>query len=165
MNQFKIFPFTSSFLRISPALIDTLRKNGIVSVSLRLLSFMVTFNALLRNRVELEIGKILRKKENGFRKNLSTTSKIYTLYRFLEDVRTKLREATILFVDFSKAFDSIHREKMEQILLAKAFPTTPQKTVTVIMMLYKNSSLCLHPVSRQLSIGYRSYRSQTWPIR
>ena len=39
---------------------------------------------------------------------------------------------TIVFVDFSKAFDSIHREEMEQILLAYDLP---KETVTAIMML------------------------------
>ncbi len=31
-------------------------------------------------------------------------------------------QATLLFVDFTKAFDSIHRGKMEQILLAYGLP-------------------------------------------
>ena len=33
-------------------------------------------------------------------------------------VQKKPLEATILFVDFAKAFESLHRGKMEQILLA-----------------------------------------------
>ena len=36
----------------------------------------------------------------------------------LEVVRAKNLEVTPLFVDFAKAFDSIYRGKMEQILLA-----------------------------------------------
>ena len=40
----------------------------------------------------------------------------------------------MLFVDFSKAFDFIHRGKMEQILLAYGLP---KETVAAIMMLYK----------------------------
>ena len=43
-----------------------------------------------------------------------------------------------LFVEFSKAFDSIHRGKMEQILLAYGLP---KETVAVIMMLYKNTKV------------------------
>ena len=39
------------------------------------------------------------------------TSQILTIRRILEGVRTKNQETTILFVDFSRAFDSIqHRE-------------------------------------------------------
>ena len=55
---------------------------------------------------------------NGFRRNRSTTSQILTIRRILESVRAKNLEVTILFVDFTKAFESIHRGKMEQILLA-----------------------------------------------
>ena len=44
-------------------------------------------------------------------------------------------EVTIIFVDFSNAFDSIHRGKMEQILLAYDLP---KETVTAMMILYKN---------------------------
>ena len=46
--------------------------------------------------------------------------------------------STILVVDFSKAFDSIHRGKMEQILLAYGLP---KETVATIMMLYKNTKV------------------------
>ena len=46
--------------------------------------------------------------------------------------------ATLLFADFSKAFDSIHRGKMEQTLLAYGLP---KETVAAIMMLYKNTKV------------------------
>ena len=76
------------------------------------------YNALLRNRIESKIDNILRKNQNGFRRNRSTTSQILTIRRILEGVRAKNLQATLLFVDFTKAFDSIHRGKMELILLA-----------------------------------------------
>ena len=41
--------------------------------------------------------------------------KILTIRRILEGVRAKNLQATLLFVDFTKAFDSIHSGKMEQI--------------------------------------------------
>ena len=75
------------------------------------------YNALLRNRIEPQIDNILRKNQNVFRRNRSTTSEILTIRRILKGVRAKNLQVTILFVDFSKAFDSIHRGKMEQILL------------------------------------------------
>ncbi len=59
-----------------------------------------------------------------------------TIRRILEGVRAKNLEATILFADFSKAFDSIHRRKMEQILLAYGIL---KETVATIMALYKNT--------------------------
>ena len=53
-------------------------------------------------------------------------------------MRKKNLEATILFVDFAKAFYSIHRGKMEQILLAYGLP---KETVAAIMMLYRNTTV------------------------
>ena len=78
---------------------------------------------------------IFRKNQNGFRRNRSTTSQILTIRRILEGVRAKNLLATLLFVDFTKAFDSIHRGKMEQILLAYGLP---KETVAEITILYRN---------------------------
>ena len=44
--------------------------------------------------------------------------------------------ATLLFVDFSKAFNSVHRGKMEKIILAYGIP---KEIVTAIMILYRNT--------------------------
>ena len=54
--------------------------------------------------------------------NRSTTSQILTIRRILEGVRAKNVQATLIFVDFTKAFDSIQRVKMAQILLAYGIP-------------------------------------------
>ena len=47
-------------------------------------------------------------------------------------------QATVLFVDFTQAFDSIHRGKMEQILQAYGIP---KETVAAIMILYRNTKV------------------------
>ena len=47
------------------------------------------YDALLRNRIEPKIDNILRKNQNGFRRNRSTTSQISTIRRILEGVRAK----------------------------------------------------------------------------
>ena len=96
------------------------------------------YNALQRNHIEPKIDNILRKNQNGFRRNRSTTSQILTIRRILKGVRAKNIQATILFVDFTKAFDSIHREKMEQILLTYGIP---KETVAAIMILYRNTKV------------------------
>ena len=96
------------------------------------------YNALLRNRIEPKIDNILRKNQNGFRRNRSTTSQILTIRRILEGVRAKNLQATLIFVDFTKAFDSIHRGKMEQILRAYGIP---KETVAAIMILYRNTKV------------------------
>ena len=96
------------------------------------------YNALLRNCIEPKIDNIIRKNQNGFRRNRSTTSQILTIRRILEGVRAKNLQATLIFVDFTKAFDSIHRGKMEQILLAYGIP---KETVAAITILYRNTKV------------------------
>ena len=77
-------------------------------------------------------------KVNGFWTNRSVISQIRTICRTIEGVHAKNLEATLLFVDFSKAFDSIHRRKVEPTLLAYGLP---QKTVTVIMLFFRNTEV------------------------
>ena len=50
----------------------------------------------------------------------------------------KTQQATLLFVDFTKAFDSIHRGKMEQILQAYGLS---KETVAAITILYRNTKV------------------------
>ena len=56
----------------------------------------------------------------------------------LEGVRAKNLQATLIFVDFTKAFDSIHRGNMEEILLAYGIP---KETVAAITILYRNTKV------------------------
>ena len=58
-------------------------------------------------------------------------AQILSIRRILEDVHTKIQEAAILFVDFAKAFDSIHRRKMEQILLPCGLPKETVATIYI----------------------------------
>ena len=60
--------------------------------------------------------------------------------RILEGVRAK---------NFTKAFDSIHRGKMEQILLPYGLP---KETVAAIMILYRNTE-----VKVRSPVGDRDY--------
>ena len=53
-------------------------------------------------------------------------------------LRAKNLQATILFVGFTKAFDSIHRGKIEQILLAYG---RLKETVAAIMKQYRNTKV------------------------
>ena len=66
--------------------------------------------------------------------------KFWLSVKFLKVYAQKNLQATILFVDFTKAFDSIHRGKMEQILAY----SLPKETITAIMMLYRNTKVKVH---------------------
>ena len=73
------------------------------------------------------------KNQNDFRRN-RFTSQIFTIRRILEVVREKTRDGTII-CKLLLTFDSIHREKIEKILLADGLP---KETVVAIIMRYKN---------------------------
>ena len=57
--------------------------------------------------------------------------------KFLESVESskEFMQKNLKFIDFSQAFDSILRVKMEKIVLASGLP---KETVTAVMMLYSN---------------------------
>ena len=71
-------------------------------------------NTLHLNHIQPQVEKILRKKSRISEKVIH---KFLAIHWIIEGVCAKNLK-TCLFVDFSKAFDSIHREKIEQILLA-----------------------------------------------
>ena len=64
--------------------------------------------------------------------------KFWLSIRILKGIHAKNTEATLIFVDFSKTFDSINREKMEQILVVYSLL---KETVEAIMMPYKNTKI------------------------
>ena len=57
-----------------------------------------------------------------FRPGWSTTSQILALRRIIDGVKSHNLQAVIIFVDFKKAFDSIHRHKMLEILRKYGVP-------------------------------------------
>ena len=93
-------------------------------------------NALIFNRIRPAVVKIFRKNLTGFWINRSTTSQILTIRRIIESVCIKHFEATLLFIDFFKVFNSRHGGKRVQMLLANSLP---QETLSTIMIIYKNT--------------------------
>ena len=93
-------------------------------------------NRMILNRIQPILDPHLRPNQNGFRPGRSTTSQILALRRLIEGVKANNLPAVLLFLDFRKAFDSIHREKMFAIL--KAY-NIPDELVSAIKLLYQNT--------------------------
>ena len=81
-----------------------------------------TLNRMILNRVKPCLEKLLRDNQNGFRPGRSTTSHILALRRILEGAQAKNLSAVMLFIDFKKAFDSVHRGILMKILRAYGIP-------------------------------------------
>ena len=90
---------------------------------------------MLLNIINPFIDLLLSKNQKGFRTNILTTGKILTIKRIIEETHAKRLPATILFIDYSKAFDSIHRGKMKVFLKVYGIP---EVTVNVIMIAYSS---------------------------
>jgi len=94
------------------------------------------YNKMILNRIVPILDPLLRKNQNGFRKGRSTLSQILSIRRILEEMRKLNKEVTICFVDFKKAFDSISRELMFDILKLYGIP---DKIVLAIRALYTST--------------------------
>ena len=93
-------------------------------------------NKLILNRIQPQLDPLLRNNQNGFRLKRNTTAHILALRRIIEEAKRNNVPETIVFVDFSKAFDSVHRAKMMQILKAYEIPN---ELVNAIRKLYEGT--------------------------
>lgn len=95
------------------------------------------YNKLILYRLLPKIEPLLRNNQNGFRAGRSTISQVLTLRRIIEEITLSNLDAALIFVDFRKAFDSIHREQMFTILELYGIPTP---LIDAIKVLYTGST-------------------------
>uniref|UniRef100_A0A7I4Z3P4 Reverse transcriptase domain-containing protein n=1 Tax=Haemonchus contortus TaxID=6289 RepID=A0A7I4Z3P4_HAECO len=104
--------------------------------------------ALLR-RICTAIDGRLREEQAGFRSRRSCSEQIFTLRNIIEQCVEYCQPLVINFVDFKKAFDSIHRESLWAILKIYG---VPQSFISIFKNLYLNSSCCV-----RTDTGYTSF--------
>ena len=63
-------------------------------------------------------------------------SQILALRRIIEEIENNNLEAALIFIDFKKAFDTIHREKMLNILRAYGIP---ERLVSAVGLMYRHT--------------------------
>ena len=88
-------------------------------------------------RIQEAVDKCLRMEQAGFRKGRGTNEHIFTLRNILEQCSEWQRTIYINFIDFEKAFDSVHRDSLWKILRQYG---VPQKLVNIIVLFYKDFS-------------------------
>ena len=95
------------------------------------------YNKLLLNRLIPVVEPILRKNQNGFRRGRSTLSQILCLRRLIEESNMSKIDLALVFVDFSKAFDSVDRSKRFEILRLYGIP---EEIITAIKVMFTDNS-------------------------
>ena len=125
---------TSQIVAI-PKKIGAIRKEDYRGVAL-MSCIAKLYNKVLLKRIQPILDKHLRPEQNGFRPHRGTTSQILALRRVIEEASVHQTDIVIIFVDFRKAFDSVNRECVQQVL--KAY-NVPEKLINGIMSLYSNT--------------------------
>ena len=94
------------------------------------------YNKMILNRIRPELDTHLRANQNGFRVGRTTVGHILALRRIIEGIRSNNLPAIITFIDFKKAFDTIHRGRMLKILKAYGIP---DQLTNAIADIYKDT--------------------------
>ena len=93
------------------------------------------FSRILINRIQAGVDSTLRKEQAGFRKSRGTVDQIFIIRNILEQVNEWNATMYIHFVDFKKAFDSIHRDSLWIIMRQYG---VPQKLIKMVKILYED---------------------------
>ena len=95
------------------------------------------YEKVLLNRIGLTIDPYMRETQAGFRPGRGCVDQIFTLRHLLQHRHEFRRKTLVCFVDFSAAFDSIHRDSMYQIMDAIGIG---RPLVRAIMSLYRRTT-------------------------
>ena len=95
-----------------PNLPDNYRGISLLNICSKLYSF------ILNKRITkwIEINDIIGEEQAGFRKKHSTTDHIFTLFALIQKQLVRHRKLYVAFIDFRKAFDSVSRDKLWNVL-------------------------------------------------
>jgi hypothetical protein len=93
------------------------------------------FCRVLLDRIQKSVDATLRKEQAGFRQGRGCTDQIFALRNIMEQCIEWNAPVAINFIDFKKAFDSVHRETLWKILLSYGIPP---KIVTLVKKFYNN---------------------------
>ena len=96
--------------------------------------------AIVLERIYGSLEQYIREGQAGFRKGRSCADQIFVLRNIIEQSVEWRREMVINFIDFKKAFDSLHRPTMWNILRSYGLP---MKIINIIRMLYDGSTSCV----------------------
>ena len=95
---------------------------------------------ILLDRIYEAIDGRIREGQAGFRGGRSCADQIFVLRNIIEQSVEWQRQLVVNFIDFKKAFDSLHRNSMWKILRSYGLP---MKIINMIKLLYEGSKSCV----------------------
>ena len=98
------------------------------------------FCIVLLRRLQQSVDNQLREQQAGFRRGRSCYEQIFVLRSIIEQTLEHQQRLSINFVDFVKAFDSIHRESLWSILRCYGVPI---EFIELFRDLYRGSTCCI----------------------
>ena len=112
---------------------DTRSLSNYRPISLTNISYKI-FASMLQTRLEYYLDDRIRDRQFGFRKHRSTSQPIHVLRRLIEIYERQTSSFHALFLDWSKAFDSV---TFTSISSAMEFMGVPNHMIAVVMALYR----------------------------
>ena len=91
------------------------------------------FTSVILKRIQDNLDQQLRKEQAGFRKGKSCKDQIFVLRNIVEQSLEWQTPIYINFIDFEKAFDSVHRNSLWSLLRIYGIPS---KIVDIIRILH-----------------------------
>lgn len=91
---------------------------------------------IIVNRIAAEVNKHLREEQAGFREGRGTTEQIFILRNIIEQTVEWNSNLYICFIDFEKAFDSVHQETLWKIIKHYGIP---EKLIRLLKCMYINN--------------------------
>ena len=96
--------------------------------------------AIILERICESLEQHIREGQAGFRKGKSCADQIFILSNIFEQSVEWRREIVINFIDFKKAFDSLHRPTIWNNLQSYGLP---MKIINIIRLMYDGSTSCV----------------------
>jgi hypothetical protein len=121
-------------------------------ISLLSTSYKILSNILL-SRLTPYVDKIIGDHQCGFQRNRSTTDQIFCILQILEKIWDYNGTVHQLFIDFSKAYDSVRREVLYNILIE----------FVILRKLVRLIKMCLNEVYSKICVG--KHLSGAFPIQ
>jgi len=115
-----------------PQICNNYRGIALLNVVYKILSYCIL------DRIKPIAEEILGDYQGGFRPNRSTTDQIFSLRQIIEKSWEFNKSICILFVDFKKAYDSVHRHSLINILKELKFPN---KLIKLIEATLQNTEI------------------------